>query len=164
MTTPPPPAPEIRDATGRPIRTLAQAERDGWAAGQRSLGRSYRAIATDLDISVSTAYECVQRAFRATLAEPAEQARAVELARLEVMHDKAMEVLEGKHITVSHGKIVMLSGAPLPDDGPVLAAINTLVRVSESRRKLLGIDAPAQIEHTGGVRYEVVGIAPEDLV
>lgn len=168
MSTPPPPAPEVRDATGRPIRTLAQAERDAWAVAQRSLGRSYRAIATDLDTSVSTAYESVQRAFRATLSEPAEQARAVELARLEDAHDAALTVLLREHLTVSHGKVITTKDAdgndiPLIDDAPVLQAVDRIRALSESRRKLLGLDAPAQIEHTGGVRYEVVGIDPEDL-
>lgn len=66
---PPPPAPEVRDASGRPIRTPEQAARDAWAASQRSLGRPYRAIAADLGISVSNAHAAVRRAFK-DIAEP----------------------------------------------------------------------------------------------
>jgi hypothetical protein len=49
------------------------------------------------------------------------------------------------------------------DDGPVLSAIDRLVRISESRRKLLGLDQPAKMNVSGGLTYEVVGIDPEAL-
>lgn len=160
MTTdgPPPPAPEVRDGNGRHIRTLPQVERDAWAAQQRGLGRSYRAIAADLGIAVSSCHEAVQRAFRDTLKEPAEQARAVELARLEDAHDAALAVLLREHVTVSHGKVITIkddqgNDVPLIDDAPVLQAIDRIRALSESRRKLLGLDAPSRVsidaEHLG---------------
>jgi hypothetical protein len=51
----------------------------------------------------------------------------------------------------------------MQDDGPVLSAIDRIVRISESRRKLLGLDQPAKTQVSGGVTYEVVGINPDDL-
>lgn len=137
-----------RDSQGHFRRSNPEIEHDAEAARLRGEGLSYTAIGKRLGISRSHAWEAVRRAFRDTLTEPAEQARAVELARLEALHDKAMEILESQHVTVSNGQIVRLDGQPLPDSGPVLAAINTLVKVSESRRKLLGIDAPAKMELT----------------
>jgi DNA-binding CsgD family transcriptional regulator len=142
-----------RTPQGRFVRSTAEIEHDAEAARLRGEGLTYAAIGRRLGISKAHAWEAVHRVFRDTLTEPAEQARAVELARLETLHDKAMEVLEGQHVTVSNGQIVRLDGQPLPDSGPVLAAINTLVKVGESRRKLLGLDAPSRVsvdaEHLG---------------
>jgi hypothetical protein len=38
------------------------------------------------------------------------------------------------------------------------------VQTSAHMRKLMGLDAPTRTEVTGGVRHELVGIDPEDLV
>ncbi len=35
--------------------------------------------------------------------------------------------------------------------------------IRESYRKLLGVDQPTQVAVSGAVRYEVVGVNPEDL-
>jgi hypothetical protein len=137
-----------RDSQGHFRRSNPEIEHDAEAARLRGEGLSYTAIGKRLGVSKSHAWEAVQRAFRDTLTEPAEQARAVELARLETLHDRAMEVLEAQHVTVSNGQIIRLDGKPLPDSAPVLAAINTLVKVSESTRKLLGLDAPAKLDLT----------------
>ena len=54
-------------------------------------------------------------------------------------------VLATKHYaTGSSGKVAVHpeTGQPLVDDGPVIQAGLALLRVSESRRKLLGLDAP----------------------
>jgi hypothetical protein len=51
----------------------------------------------------------------------------------------------------------------LADDAPVLNAVDRLVKISESRRKLLGLDAPAKVQSEGTVRYSIDGVNPEDL-
>jgi hypothetical protein len=133
-----------RDA--RYIRDNATVSDDAEAARLRGEGLSYKAIAHRMGCSKSTAFERVHRAWRDTLTEPAEQARAVELARLEEIHDAAMAVLLRDHITVSHGHVVKDDdGNVILDDGPRLAAIDRLRQVSESRRKLLGLDAPTKV-------------------
>lgn len=145
-------------STGQFIRGPEDVARDARAAELRGQGLSYRAIAREMGTSVSTAYDGVARAFRATLTEPAEQARAVELARLEDAHDAALAVLLREHLTVSHGKVITVkdeqgNDVPLIDDGPVLQAIDRIRALSESRRKLLGLDAPSRVsvdaEHIG---------------
>lgn len=136
-----------RDHRGHFQRSNQEIEHDARAAELRGQGMTYAAIARELGVSTPNAWHAVRRAFRDTLMEPADQARSVELARLEALHDKAMAVLERDHITVSHGRIIEgPDGTPLLDDGPRIQAINTLLRVSESRRKLLGIDAPQSLE------------------
>ena len=66
---------------------------------------------------------------------------------------------------MQHGKVITdpATGGAMLDDGPVVSAAATLMRIGESRRKLLGLDAPATAVVDSTVRYEVVGVAPEDL-
>jgi hypothetical protein len=158
MTDEQPDGDERSRSNGRFVRANTEVDHDAEAAQLRGEGLSYPAIAKRLGISKSTAWERVQRAFRATLAEPADQARAVELARLEDAHDAALAVLLREHLTVSHGKVITVKNdkgddVPLIDDAPVLAAVDRIRALSESRRKLLGLDAPSRVsvdaEHLG---------------
>lgn len=161
--------PRARSQTsGEYIRDNDTVTNDAEAARLRGDGLSYAAIARTMGCTKSTAFERVQRAWKAVLTEPAEQARAVELARLEDAHDAAMAVLLREHITVSHGKIITTkddqgNDVPLIDDMPALQALDRIKALSESRRKLLGLDAPAQVQHSGDVTYQLVGVDPADL-
>lgn len=160
---PPPPAPEVRDTQGKIIRTPEQVARDAWAAGQRSLGRPYRAIAADLGISVGSCHEAVRRAYK-DIAEPeAGPARAAELAILEAARDAALDVLARRHVTVSNGQVVRLDGKPLPDDGPVLQAVTTIARVSATIHDLMGWKSASKVQLSGEVTYQLVGVDPEAL-
>jgi hypothetical protein len=152
-----------RDGNGKWLLTLTGAERRAEAARLRSRGYTYRQIATALNTDVRNAYDYVREAMQAVVREAAEDAIAFELDRLDQAHRKALAVLEREHITVSNGRVVELDGQPLPDDGPILSAIDRIVKISESRRKLLGLDQPAKTQISGGVSYEIVGINPEEL-
>lgn len=154
---------QARDGGGKFIRTVETAERDAKAARMRSRGMSYRDIARALHIDVRTAHTAVKNAMQEIIREDAEAAIQFELDRLDEMHQAALKVLERHHIVVSNGQVVRLDGEPMQDDGPVLSAIDRIVRISESRRKLLGLDQPAKTQVSGGVTYEVVGINPDDL-
>jgi len=148
---------------GRFTRSIETAERDAEAARLRARGLSYRAIAARMGVDVSTAHAAVQRALKATVEEPAADVRVLELERLDRMYETVMGVLERKHVTVSNGKVVTLDDEPIEDDGPVLAAVDRLLRIQERRAKLLGLDAEKKINLSGGVQYEIVGVSPEDL-
>lgn len=145
-----------------------QKARDAWAAERQVRdGWEYRQIAEAMGISVSTAWDRVQRGLRiidAVTYESAERARAAHRARLQAAAEVAMEVLARDHVHVAHGKIVVDgTGKPVLDDGPKLAAATTVKHLSESLRKLDGLDAPTQVSHTGEVTYNLVGVNPDDL-
>jgi hypothetical protein len=78
-----------------------------------------------------------------------------ELVRLGELEARAKQVLDRHHITVNNGRVIAIDGEPLQDDGPVLQAIDRLVRIEDARRKnnaeqrkLLGLDAPTKVDAT----------------
>src|SRR5690606_5993712 len=91
------------------------------------------------------------RALEASIAEQhrsVELYREEELQRLDLLMTEAWAVLKRAHVTVSHGRVIYdeSTGQPLPDDGPVLQAIDRILKIQERRAKLLGLDAPTKIE------------------
>lgn len=77
------------------------------------------------------------------------------LARLDALEEAAHQVLRRAHITVNNGRIILLDGMPLPDSGPVLAAIDRLIKIEDARQRnndalcrILGLNAPTQVEAT----------------
>lgn len=138
---------KVRDGRGRFIRSVDTAQRDARAAELRRDGANYQEIADRLGFSDrSRARQAVERALAATVAEPAAELRALELARLDEMWRHAWAVLKREHVAHSNGRVVHLDGKPLVDDGPVLNAIDRLLRIQERRAKLLGLDAPTRVE------------------
>lgn len=113
----------------QPGKRETAADRRVQALDLRKSGASYRQIGGQLSISEAQAYRDVQRGL-ANLAEleqsSADEYRALELVRL----DMAVLALAPK----------LRLGDP--------AVISAWVRVSESRRKLLGLDAPTKIAST----------------
>jgi hypothetical protein len=148
-----------RGDQARFIRSPETARRDAEACDLRAKGWPYRRIAAHFGIDVRTAHNAVQNALRDIIKEPAEAVRQMELDRLDAeldrlngLEDAVREVLERHHVTVSNGQIVRLDGEPLLDDAPVLQAADRLLRIEEqrrkngeSRRKLLGLDAPSRV-------------------
>lgn len=76
-----------------------------------------------------------------------------ELERLTALYERVEAILDEQHITISNGRVIIHGGETIPDWGPVLAAADRLIRIDEGRRKnserrckLLGLDAPQQVE------------------
>lgn len=143
------PGPRTRNSgSGRFVKTTEGAERDAEAAKLRSTGMAYADIARTLGYAdASGAHLACSRAMRA-IAEPARDLRAIELARLDLILREAWAVMVAEHITVSQGRVVNHpdTGLPLKDHGPVLAAIDRILKIAERRARLLGLDAPTKIE------------------
>lgn len=133
------------------IRRVDVAVRRGKALQMRAAGLTFEQIKDQLGYKTrGSAVQDVQRAMALTVSEPAADLRALQAARLEMLWVKAMQVLSRTHLTVSHGRVIMVGpeGAerPLQDDGPVLAAIRELRQISTEVRKLFGLDAPTRVE------------------
>lgn len=156
---------------GTPVAKRAQvAERRTAAIALRAEGRSWDEIAAQLGYKTrGAACQDVSRALEVRLQEQNDQIdhlRAIELERLDAMEREVWVVLRARHVKVSGANIVREDGEdgepgePLIDDAPVLAAVDRLNRISERRSKLLGLDAPAHVEHDGQVtvRYQIDGV------
>lgn len=138
-----------RGGRGRFERSADTAARDAQATVLRGRGYSYQAVADALGMhDRSAARKAVERALAATVAEPCEELRRIELAKLDSMSVTAWAVLDAEHPVVSAGRIMVLNGEPLTDPEPVLAAIDRLLRISERRCRLLGLDSPIRV---GGI-------------
>lgn len=166
-----------RDGNGHYTRNPETAARDAQICRMRRDGMTLREIGAALDMHHKSVAEALQRALREIVAEPAEDVRRLELERLDGelerlnrLETAALAVLERQHVTVNNGHIIYLDDEPLLDDGPILQAIDRLVRIEdarrrngESRRKLLGLDSATKVDLSGGVKYELVGVDPEQL-
>ncbi|WP_328448955.1 hypothetical protein [Amycolatopsis sp. NBC_00438] len=74
----------------------------------------------------------------------AEQYRTLLIERLNVSRLAVLKVLERDHLTISDGQIVRLDGEPIIDDGPVLQAVDRLLKIDTQLAKLTGAEAPVE--------------------
>jgi hypothetical protein len=124
--------------------------------------RPYSEIAAELGITEDVAEKDYQRARDAAKAEFAaarSAAVAVEAVRLDAMEQAAWEVLRRDHIVIQHGQVVRINRKPVKDDGPILDAIDRLVRISARRAKMLGLDAPVKVEVSDERRAAIRAVA-----
>jgi hypothetical protein len=147
----------------------ANALRDAKALGYRAQGWTFDRIAAEMGYANrSGAQKAVERAFAASVRETSEEAKVLILADLYEAKREAWEVLKRKHVTVSHGRIITrqvgierdedgierldMDGKTIPvyedveDDGPVLAAIDRIVKIDQEIAKIHGAYAPVQHE------------------
>lgn len=139
-------------------KRLLVAQRRTEAVKMRCAGRTWQQIADDLEYgSAAAACKDIGRAFeqeRKTQREGLDDLRALELARLDTLIAKATEILEADHPYLFGGEIV----PDVTNTGPALAAIDRITKLSESRRKLLGLDAQPEAGGGGSVAVYVNGV------
>lgn len=145
--TPHPNELRIRDGNNRFTRSPATAANDARAAQLRAEGMTYQQIADELGYrGKNSAMEAVRRAVRDACATAGKDLIDLEVARLEAMYDKVLDVLEKDQPLVSHGRIVYgEDGNALIDEELKLKAVDRALRARESFRKLLGLDAPSRV-------------------
>jgi hypothetical protein len=154
-----------RSGKGRYIRTPETARRDAQAADLRAKGWTYQKIADELGYGDKrTAYDAVERALKEIIREPGEAVLHFELDRLDAelvrlddLEASARKVLTTTHIMVNNGRVILHpdTNQPMEDDGPVLQAIDRLIKIEDARRrngerraKLTGIEAAVKVDAT----------------
>lgn len=124
---------------------IAACERARHALDLRRQGVSYRDIAHSLGVAPSTAFGYVRSELdelRKEAAESASELREIELHRLDALTAKLFAQLD----------------AATPREVSALAL--AILRLSESRRQLLGLDAPQKVELAGNI-YTVRDASPD---
>lgn len=155
-----------RGGDGKYVRSSETAARDARAATLRDQGWTYQQIADELGFTQRrSARDAVRRAISEVIQGPAEQLLNSHMERLETIFARCMEIAEEDHVLVSHGRVITdADGNPLPDHGPTLAAFREARNAMNDFRNMTGMNAATKIEHSGGVKYEIIGVDPQDLV
>jgi hypothetical protein len=142
------------------------AQRRARVLAMRIEQRPYAEIAAALGISEAVAQQDYIRArngANAELEEGRATAVAIETAKLDALEQAAWEVLRREHIVIQHGRVVRLNRKPVPDDGPVMQAIDRILKISERRARLRGLDAPvrAKVEVTDAIDADIERLVAE---
>lgn len=127
-----------------PARNTA---RDAEALSYRARGWTYVRIATEMGFAgESGARAAVERALGNGVRDSNEAAKSLLIADLNAAKQAVWAVLEANHLVISDGRVVSLDGAPIPDDEPVLRAVDRLVKINQELAKIYGAYAPAKHE------------------
>lgn len=148
----------VRGGHGRFDKNPDAAHIDAECCRLRARSMSYTQIAAELGISVSRAYDGVKRGIAAIVREPAEDALALELEKLDALERQYLDILQDVHPVLYQGQ-----DTGFQDNGPKMQALAGLLRTSESRRKLLGLDQPARVAVSGGIAYTLNGVDLKDV-
>jgi hypothetical protein len=138
--------------------------RDAEVLAYRARGWTYSRIANEMGYSdKSGARKACERALAADIRETTDEAKAILLTDLNAAKQAAWAVLEANHITISNGHVIRLDGAPVPDDAPVLAAIDRIVRIDQEIAKILGVYAPAkhEVRHIDEIDARLLALADD---
>jgi hypothetical protein len=146
---------------GRPaaLRALV-AERRTKLLELKSTGWSHQRIVNDAGLGyrdkahVSKDLARTLDQHRAATQMGADDYRALELAKLDEQEAILWDIVRDGHPVVQGGKIV----ADVEDVGPVLGALDRILRIAQQRAKLLGLEAPMRIDAGGTVAFTFPGV------
>jgi len=123
------------------------AEEKRWIALElRKQRKSYRAISAEMKCSLSAAHGYIRSALddlRKLTLENAQELRDLEIQKLDAIEEELTKRLDGA------------------DDQDAAKISAVIVKTSESRRKLLGIDAPQRVEASFAKGYIVRECSPD---
>ena len=123
-------------------------------------------VSREMGLSYAYCQKLYRNALKSIVVESVEDYRKLEMKRLDTLHQKAMEVLEAFHPLVNAGQVVRDTiddeyGNPiinseteqvltrrLQDQAPLLQAIDKVLKISERRSRLLGLDMPTKVAAT----------------
>lgn len=138
----------------------------------RKAGHSWEEIAAALGYAskgaANTDFKRALEASQGELSSEVEERRALEDLRLDDALAVVTRIMNTRHVVTNGGNVVKYEDddgimRTLEDDGPLLAAVDRLVKISESRRKMHGTDAAAkqEIVATSTVEYKIAIDADE---
>lgn len=129
-------------------QTPESLERDAQALMLRSFHYSLAEIDAQLQYGgTGNVSRALKRAEQKILSKSLDAYVATEMAKLDQISLRLIGILSRRHVVVSGGKIVHdETGTPLADDSVEMKALAELVRVSESKRRLMGMDAAAKLD------------------
>lgn len=159
----------------RAAAKLARAKRDEEIVRLAIAGHTYETIGRKFGLTPQGAHGVVKRGLQALTKKrdlAAEELRSRHIALLDEAIAVAHEIMNKDHLAHSNGRVIRVDReredgstvlVDVLDDGPRLAAADRLRTLSESQRKLLGLDAPAkqEIEQSGTVNYVINATAEE---
>lgn len=140
------PGDQTRDGNNRFTPNIEDAKLRAEAARLRAKGWTYERIAAELGYADrGSANRAVKQVLAETAQDAGDEFRNLKREQLRMLTEATYEILERQHIQVSNGRVVFLNDEPLQDPGPALAALNLLLKINESERKLEGADEPARV-------------------
>lgn len=124
------------------------AQLDASAVRLRALGWSLEEISDHLSLGdASRAGAAIRRGLANTVRVARDEQRLLELSSLDELERACWVELRAHHILVSNGRVVRDDyDVPLEDDRFVLETIDRILKIKETRAKLLGLNAPARAE------------------
>lgn len=143
-----------------PDATLSSAEIDAKVVALKRDGLTFEQIGAQLGVTKQVVHRRFQRAVTLIRFTEVDAWRQQQLQQIETERELTKEIFDAHHPVVSNGRIF----EELDDDGPKLAALAHLHRLRAQEQDVLGLKAATKVETGGTIRYECVGIAPEDVV
>lgn len=106
-------------------------------------------IADEMGCSVFKVQRLLNKHVPKLLEKDATHHRDIEINKLDLLEEKLWRLVDEEYYTVSHGQVVYFeSGEPVMDIDPILKVIDRILKVSERRSRLLGLDKPIRVETT----------------
>lgn len=104
-------------------------------------------IADEMGCSAFRVQKLLNKYTPKLLEKDANHHRDIEINKLDLLEEKLWRLVDEEYYTVSHGRVVYFeTGEPVMDIDPVLKVIDRILKVSERRSKLLGLDKPIRVE------------------
>ncbi len=132
---------------------IANAERDALIMDLRRSGKTLQTIADQVGLTNQRVHQIIKERLAEIPVESVQHYRAQAVEVLDDLLEKTHAILTAQHLKFHEGVALTHDGKIVTDNGPVLAAVATILRIEERRAKLLGTDSPVKTEVSGGVAF-----------
>lgn len=128
-------------------------------------GLTQQAIAARLGMHQSSVSNVLKQVRDALPADERDDWRIIAIETLRELHTAAVEIVRSDPPPTFHSGEILRdeNGEVVRDMSTRLVAIDRLIRIQERAARALGTDSPVQVQSDQTVRYEIVGIDPENL-